>query len=302
MTGCMARERLLIIASLLVVCLVWGSTYFAIRVGLETLPPFLMAGARFVLAGGLLYAGLRWTGAEAPTREEWKNAAIVGVLLCTAGNGLVTFAQQWVSSSLAAVVVATIPLWTAIFAARAGMKPSPRERAALALGFAGVVVLNIGGELAASGALGAVSILAAPIAWAYGSSRALTAKLPSGSMAPAAQMLVGGAGLLLVSMLVGERAPAVISARSFVAFGYLVVFGSILGFSAYGYLLKRTGPTVATSYAYVNPLVAMVLGASFAGESLGVTTAVASALIVTSVAMLKIKIERRLGVAALRRS
>lgn len=270
------------------VCTIWGSTYFAILIGLESVPPFFFAGARFLIAGGLMYAVLRARGVAAPTREQWKNAALIGFMLCAAGNGLVTFSEQWVSSSLAAIIVATIPLWAAVFAAIGGKSPSRYEWVALATGFAGVAFLNLGGEIKAAGWLGAGAILLAPIAWAYGSVKSREVSLPQGMMSSAAQMLAGGTVLMFAGLASGEKIPEEISLRSALALGYLVVFGSIIGFSAYGYLLRVTRPAIATAYAYVNPLVAMVLGATLAGEKLERSTIIAAFGIVASVVLLAV--------------
>lgn len=282
----MSAVKLPVALAFAAVCLIWGSSYFAILLGLETIPPFLFAGTRFLVAGGILYVVLRLRGVPAPTLIEWRNAAFIGVLLCTLGNGLVTFSEQWVSSSLAALFVASTPLWAAIFLAFRGQMPLLLEWAALAIGFVGVAVLNLGGDLKAAGWLGAVAILVAPLSWAYGSIKSRELKLPNGVMASAAQLLAGGAVLLATAFAVGEKVPEHFSARSVGALAYLIVFGSIIAFSAYTYLLRTTRPAIATAYAYVNPLVAIVLGSLFAGEKQGGSTAFAAVCIIGSVALL----------------
>lgn len=285
-----ARDRWLVLLALAAVYVIWGSTYLGMRVGLETLPPFFLGGARFLLAGALLYGALRLRGAPAPTWRQWGAAARVGVLLLVFGNGLVAVAQQWVSSGVAAVVVSTMPLWMALItsvrgaaARRAGEVPadgqvSRGEWIGLLVGFAGAALLHAGDSLHAEHA-GALLIVLAPIAWAIGSVYSRALPLPQGPMAVAAEMLTGGAAMLGVSALLGERLAATPSLRSLVALGYLAVFGSLMGFSAYMYLLKHTRPAIATSYAYVNPIIAIGLGIWLGGETASATTWVAAVII-----------------------
>ncbi|EYF03613.1 drug/metabolite exporter YedA [Chondromyces apiculatus] len=284
-------HRLLIGGSLAALYLIWGSTYFAMKVALETLPPFLMASVRFILAGGLLYGGLRLSGAPNPTGQQWISAARTGVLLLACGNGFVAVGQRWVSSGFAAVVVATMPLWMAListFHALRGVpgaqRPSRGEWTGLLVGFAGAALLQAGGELRAAHPA-ALVILLAPVCWAFGSLQSRTLPMPAGPMANAAQMLTGGAVMLVVSFALGEPFPTAPSTRSLLAVGYLIVFGSIVAFSAYGFLLRHARPAVATSYAYVNPLVAIVLGAMLAGELVATSTWVAAGIILAGVAI-----------------
>lgn len=275
----------LVILALLAVYLVWGSTYLMMRIAIETLPPFLMGGVRFLLAGGILYAVMRWRGAPAPTPTEWTGSARVGVLLFVAGNGFVAVAEQWVSSSLAAVVVATMPLWMALLGTFRGERPSRAEWTGLLIGFLGVGLLQIGGELHAAHA-GALIILLAPLGWAVGSLWTRSLPLPAGPMASATQMITGGVAMLAVGLIMGERIPPAPSGRSLAALAYLVIFGSILAFSAYGYLLRNTRPALATSYAYVNPIVAIVLGMVFGGEKVGAVTWAAATVVLVGVVVL----------------
>ncbi|XXY52265.1 drug/metabolite exporter YedA [Sorangium sp. So ce269] len=284
-----ARGSWLVLLSLAALYLVWGSTYLAVSVALETLPPFLLAGVRFVTAGALLYGVLRLRGVPRPTLRQWGAAAKVGVLLLVGGNGLVVVSQQWVSSGVAAVVVSTMPLWLALFtavrAARGGA-PGPRgapevsrgEWVGLLVGFAGAALLHIGGDLHAEHA-GALLIVLAPVAWALGSLYSRTTPLPEGPMAVAAEMLSGGAVMLGISALAGEQLAAAPSSRSLLALAYLVVFGSIVGLSAYTFLLRNTRPAIATSYAYVNPIVAIALGIALGGERASAATWAAAAII-----------------------
>jgi drug/metabolite transporter (DMT)-like permease len=267
------------------VSVIWGSTYLGIRVALEGFPPFLLGALRFLAVGAALYAFLRIRGDAAPTPTEWGSAAITGALYFVVGNGLVNLAERSVSSGLASVLVATMPLWATLFERFAGGRIARLEWVGLALGFVGVVVLNLGGELRASG-MGAVWGLVAPMGWALGTVLSKRVSLPKGPMCTAAQMLCGGAALSLVSRLAGEHVVAVPSSRALVAVAYLAVFGSLVGFSCYVYLLGRTSTVVATSYAYVNPVIALVLGVLLAGEHIGAVSAVGAAIVVGAVLLL----------------
>ena len=255
--------------ALAAVFLIWGSTYLAIRFALEGgFPPFLLGGIRFLLAGGLVFAFLRLRGVAAPTRAQWGNAAVMGVLLLVLGNGMVNVAEKSVSSGMAAVAVASAPLWMGVFAAMRGQRPSGIEWVGLAIGFVGVVWLNAGSSLNASQA-GMLALLVATIAWSFGSIWSRGRDLPSPFMASAAQMLCGGAAMLVLGLAIGERFDGLPSAHGLAAFAYLVVFGSIIGFSAYIWLLHHVRPALAGSYAYVNPAIAVALGAWLAGERFG---------------------------------
>ena len=255
--------------ALAAVFLIWGSTYLAIRFALEGgFPPFLLGGIRFLLAGGLVFAFLRLRGVAAPTRAQWGNAAVMGVLLLVLGNGMVNFAEKSVSSGMAAVAVASAPLWMGVFAAMRGQRPSGIEWVGLAIGFVGVVWLNAGSSLNASRA-GMLALLVATIAWSFGSIWSRGRDLPSPFMASAAQMLCGGAAMLVLGLAIGERFDGLPSAHGLAAFAYLVVFGSIIGFSAYIWLLHHVRPALAGSYAYVNPAIAVALGAWLAWERFG---------------------------------
>ena len=262
---------------------IWGSTFLAIRYALGSFPPLLLAGGRFLLAGGLFYVILRARGAPRPTLREWRGALIVGTLLCCA-NGCVVLAEQWVSSGIAAVALASVPLWAALFAGLWGRWPSRLEWVGLGIGLLGVALLQSGGALRAS-PLGAVLLTASTVSWALGSmwSRKLT--LPKGLMASAAEMLCGGAVLMTLSVLHGEHFAAVPTAPAMAAFLYLVTFGSIVGYTAYAYLLTNVRPALATSYAYVNPVVAVGLGAGFLHEAVAPNAVGALALILGGVAL-----------------
>ncbi|MCX7034677.1 MAG: drug/metabolite exporter YedA [Arenimonas sp.] len=250
------------------VYLVWGSTYLAIRVGLEGYPPFLMGSLRFLAASAVFYAFLRWRGHAAPTRAQWKNAAVLGFFMMLMGNGLVNFAEQTVSSGLAAIAVASMPLWAALFGVMKRQHPSRGEWLGLAIGFVGVVWLNAGSEMRASPG-GMLALLAAPIAWAWGSVWSRGRDLPAPFMSTAAQMFCGGVAMGVLGLALGERITQVPPLEATLAVGYLAAFGSIVGFSAYVWLLHHVRPALATSYAYVNPPIAVLLGALLLGERFG---------------------------------
>jgi len=272
----------LVLLALLALYFIWGSTYFAIRVAIDGFPPLLMAGSRFVLAGGALYLVLRARGAPRPAPREWRAGAVVGTLLCAA-NGLVTVAEQWVSSSVAAIIISSLPLWTVLVAAAWRERPTGGEVAGILLGLAGVAVLQSGGELRGE-PLGAFLVVASTWCWALGSISSRRLPIPAGLMAPATEMLAGGVALTLAGLLRGERLVAAPGWPAAGAWLYLVVFGSLVGYSSYTYLLRHVRPALATSYAYVNPAVAVAIGAA-AGEPVGWRAMVALALILLGVAV-----------------
>lgn len=275
-------SRAAVAAALGALYLIWGSTYLAIRIALEGFPPLLMAGSRFVLAGGLLYAVARRRGAPRPGLAGWRAGALVGSLLCAA-NWLVTVSEQWVSSSVAAVVVASVPLWAVLAALLWRERPTLPEVAGLGVGLAGVVLLQAGGDLRAH-PLGAALLLLSTWSWALGSMWSRRLPLPGGLMAPATEMLAGGALLLGAALLRGERLASLPGLRPLAAWAFLTLFGSLTAFTAYNFLLRRVRPALATSYAYVNPAVAVGLGALF-GEAVGPREIGALALILGGVAV-----------------
>jgi drug/metabolite transporter (DMT)-like permease len=277
------RGRVLL--ALLTVYVVWGSTYLAIKVALEGYPPFGMAAVRFALAGAVLYAWLRLRGTPAPTALQWRNCAVTGALLLGGGNGLVCYAEQTVSSGLAAVAVASMPLFAALFAGLYGKWPKRLDWIGLVIGFGGVILLNLGGEMLASPA-GAIALVAAPLAWAFGSVWSKHQDMPGAWMSTAAQMLTGAAALGVITLAMGESWPDAPSTRATLALVYLGLAGSIAAFTAYVYLLNAVRPALATSYAYVNPPVAVLLGVWLLGESFGTMEAVAMAVILGGVAII----------------
>lgn len=267
------------------VYLVWGSTYLAIRVGLEGYPPFLMGSIRFIAASLVFYAFLRWRGHAAPTRAQWRNAAVMGLFMMLLGNGMVNFAEQSVSSGLAAIAVASMPLWAALFGVLRKQHPSRGEWLGLAIGFIGVIWLNAGSQLRGS-VPGMVALILAPIAWAWGSVWSRGRDLPAPFMSTAAQMLCGGLAMGLLGLGLGERLTEVPPLRATMAVGYLAAFGSIIGFSAYVWLLHHVRPALATSYAYVNPPIAVLLGAMLLGERFTVHALGAMAVILAGVILI----------------
>ena len=263
--------------------LIWGSTYLAIRFALEGgLPPLLMAGGRFVLAGGLMYAVLRLRGSPAPTRAQWRNLAVMALLLLVLGNGMVCIAEQSVSSGLAAVAVASAPLWMGLFSTLRGQQPSRIEWVGLAIGFVGVVWLNVGSSLVAS-KIGMIALLVATVAWSFGSIWSRGRDLPSPFMGAAGQMLLGGVMMLVAGFAIGERVHDWPTLKGLLSVGYLVSFGSIIGFSAYIWLLHHVRPALAGSYAYVNPAIAVALGAWLANEQFSGSEFVAMGVILLGV-------------------
>ncbi|MBO9664638.1 drug/metabolite exporter YedA [Dokdonella sp.] len=284
--------RVLVPLALIALYLVWGSTYLAIRVALVSYPPFLMAGVRFLCAGFALYAFLRWRGMAAPTRAQWLNAAATGTLLLGFGNGLVCYAEQSVNSGLAAVAVAAMPLFAALFGGIYGHWPRRMEWLGLGVGFAGVILLNFGGGMAGT-PVGAIALIVAAAAWAFGSVWSKRRDMPPAAMNTAAQMLAGGTILFVGALLAGERLPAAPTLSATLALVYLGAFGSIIGFTAYLYLLNTVRPALATSYAYVNPPVAVLFGALLGGEAVHTFDVVAMAVILGGVALIALARERK---------
>ena len=271
--------------SMMALYVIWGSTYLGIHYALESYPPFMLAGLRFLAAGGALYGFLRMRGMAAPSPLQWRNAAFTGLLLLGLGNGLVCFAEQSVSSGIAAVAVASMPLFAALFTGMYGEWPNRREAAGLVIGFGGVIVLNLGSGLSGS-RIGAAALLLAAMAWAFGSAWSRRQEMPPGAMNVAAQMVCGSLALLVIGILSGEHLPAHPNPRATLAIAYLAVFGSIVGFSAYLYVLRHARPALATSYAYVNPSVAVLLGVLLAGEQIGVLDLGGMAIIVFGVVII----------------
>lgn len=285
------HNRLLILLSILSLYILWGGTYLGMRIALEGFPPLFVAGFRQLIAGVLLYVFLRMRGGKAPTLKQWLAAVIVGGLLLLVGNGGVVFAEQWVSSGLAALALGAIPLWAALFSGFFGRWPRPIEWCGLAIGFAGLVLLNLENGFHAN-ILGAIVLLISPASWALGSILSQHLPSPKGLMASAAQMIAGGILLFIVGAGLGEHMTAFPGPRPLLAMLYLIVGGSLIGFTAYGYLLRTTRPAMATSYAYVNPLVAVGLGVIFAGEQISLFGILAMLTILSGVGLVTLGKER----------
>jgi drug/metabolite transporter (DMT)-like permease len=277
------------------VYLFWGSTYLAIRIAIETLPPFLMAATRHLIAGAVLYVWARRHGLPRPGPESWKSAVIAGALLLVGGNGAVVWAEKRVASGLAALLVATVPLWIAVlnWIRPGGARPGARTETGLVFGFAGMALLVDPSHLAGHGSVdlpGAALLVFGSLSWSVGSLYAIRAR-PSASplMGSGMQMLSGGTLLLLAGLLTGEAkalATTAVSWRSVGALGYLVVFGSLAGFTSYIWLLRATTPARASTYAFVNPVVAVLLGWGFAGEAVTLRTIAAAAVIIAGVVII----------------
>jgi len=282
---------MLVALALLVVYLIWGSTYLAIRIALEDYPPFLMGAIRFLIAGGLMFGAAAWRGISLPTGKQWFNCAVTGTLLLGFGNGLVCFAEQTVASGIAAVAIASMPLFAAIASGFYRQWPSRLESLGLLVGFAGVVVLNFGGNLRGS-PLGALALVVAAATWAFGSVWSRRRDMPHPAMSTAAQMLCGSAALGIVALVRHERLVAM-HADATIALAYLTVAGSILGFSAYIYLLHHVRPALATSYAYVNPPVAVLVGVALGGESVRALDILGMVIIITGVAAITLAKAKR---------
>jgi len=281
----------LVVASFLAVYLIWGSTYFAIRVGLESFPPLILAGTRH-LGAGLLLCLLFWKKNSRPTKQQWITAAITGVLLLFAGNGGVCWAEQIVPSGITALLVATVTLWMVLvdWLRPGGHRPSARVLVGIVIGFAGLLLLVGPAHLGNSGRVspvGAAVLVLASLAWSCGSLYSKHGALPGSPLLGAGmQALCGGAVLWIVGLLTGEASrfhPSSITARAWLAALYLVIFGSCLGFSAYLYILKKSTAARVATYAFVNPIVALLIGWGLGGEGLSGRTLLAGAVILTAV-------------------
>ena len=280
-----------VLAAFAALYVVWGSTYLGIRFAIETMPPFTMAGVRFVAAGAILYAWSRARGAVPATRPQWRTAVVVGALLLLGGNGGVTWAEQYVPSGVAALIVSSTPMWMVLLdGLRLREWPRPAVIAGLVLGLVGIWLLvgpsDLGGEPVDP--LGALAVGAAAFCWAVGSIYQRGApKAEATLLNVGMQMLAGGALLLLAGGVLGERLVlADVSAKSAGALAYLVFFGAIVGYSAYVWLLKVSTPAKASTYAYVNPVVAVLLGWALADEPLGPRVLSASVAVVAAVALI----------------
>lgn len=294
MTGKQA-SRAQIMAAFAAIYIIWGSTYLAIRYAIATIPPFLMGGTRFLISGALLYAWARYRGASTPTKWNWRNAIIAGGFLLLGGNGAVMWAEQFVPSGLTALLVSILPFWLVIIE---WVRP-PRKRPGaavlfgLVLGFIGIIVLvgpgNIGGHGDVS-PIGALVLIVGSLSWAIGSFWSRDAELPdSGLLTTGMEMLGGGVLLVIVGALTGEFSHLGVhgvSRVSAIGLSYLIIFGSLVGFTSYIWLLDKVTPAHLGTYAYVNPIVAVLLGWAIAGETLSARTGIAAAIVICAVAVI----------------
>lgn len=283
-------SMLAVLAAFAAIYSIWGSTYLAIHVAIETIPPLIMAGTRYIIAGSILYAWLRLRGMPAPKLVYWRSATIVGGLMLLGGNGGVCWAELTVPSGFAALIVSCVPLWMVLlnWVRPGGLRPGLQEIGGIALGFVGVAILvNPGSEATAGHLVGAGVLVLASLFWAAGSLVSRHAVRPKSAMlSTAMQMLAGGTLLVVTGLGMGEWARLsvmTITLPSILAFAYLVVFGALIGFSAYIWLLQVSTPARVSTYAYVNPVVAVLLGWGILHEPLGVRTFLAMGIIVTAV-------------------
>jgi drug/metabolite transporter (DMT)-like permease len=282
--------------ALLAIYIVWGSTYLAIRFAVETIPPFMMAGTRFLVSGLILYVWRRLAGDPAPTRRQWRSAIIVGLLLLLGGNGLVSWAEQHVASGIAALIVASIPLWVAVIDALRphGIKPDWKIVLGLLIGFGGIILLVVSAREQSSAegmsVFGVGGLLLAALLWSIGSIYGRDADMPPSSLlATGIEMLGGSAGLFLAATFLGEwkslALPAV-TTRSLLGLAYLIVAGSLIGFTSYSWLLRNAPVALVATYAYVNPVMAIFLGAALANEVINAPIIIAALIIITSVVVI----------------
>lgn len=290
--------------ALVALYIVWGSTYLAIRFAVESIPPFLMAGTRFLISGAILYAWRRAAGDPAPSRRQWRSAIVVGLLLLLGGNGLVSWAEQHVASGIAALMVASIPLWMVLIEALRpnGTRPDWKIMLGLVIGFGGLVLLvsessgisaGDGLDVAALGVL-----LLAALIWSYGSIYSRDADMPQSSLlGTGIEMLGGAVGLFLVGTILGEWQElrlAEVSTNSALGLAYLVVFGSLIGFVSYGWLLRNAPIPLVSTYAYVNPIVAIFLGAWLGSELITIRIVLSALIIIGSVVVINLSKQSRM--------
>jgi drug/metabolite transporter (DMT)-like permease len=279
--------------ALLALYIVWGSTYLAIRFAVETIPPFLHASMRFLISGAILFVWRRAAGDAAPTRDNWKTTAVVGTLLLLGGNGLVSLAEKHVPSGIAALIISTSPFWLVLFESMrsGGTKPNWLSILGLVIGFSGVFLLigpaEITGAEQQFHTFSIILLLIAPFLWSLGSIYARGADMPKSSLlSTGMQMLTGSVSLFVASVVTGELSGfsfGEVTMRSWLGLVYLITFGSLVGFVAYGWLLHNAPVSLTSTYAYVNPVVAVFLGWLLANEELNARIALASAIIIGAV-------------------
>jgi|YelNatPaOPRAMG01_1025707.scaffolds.fasta_scaffold00130_29 drug/metabolite transporter (DMT)-like permease len=287
-------------AALIAVWIVWGSTYLAIRYAVQSIPPFLMAAARHLTAGLILYAVQRLRGDAPPTLRQWRSAAIIGVLMLTFGNGMVSWAEQRVYSGIAALLVGSVPIWIILLDWLVIRKQqADRSRrwmtaSGIAVGFVGIVLLVGAGQFSRTGSgvdmVGAGALVLGSVMWAGGSLYSRDADLPESSLlGTGLEMISGGVGLVLLGTITGEWSRlnlAAVTPNSLLGLGYLITFGSLVGFAAYTWLLRAAPTALVSTYAYVNPIVALVMGSVVGAEPLAPREVAAAAIIVGAVALI----------------
>jgi drug/metabolite transporter (DMT)-like permease len=296
------NNTLKIVIAFASIYIIWGTTYLAIRLAVETIPPFFMAGTRFIIAGLMTFLVLRARGVAIPKRLHWQSAAIIGAFMIVGGNGLVTWSEQQVPSGIAALVVATVPIWITLFnwLIYRGGRPNKQIVIGLVLGFIGIGLLIGPGQLFGTATFDSLSmfiLLLAPILWSFGSLYSRRAKLPDNIfMSTSMEMLAGGLLLLIAGLLTGEAADlniAEISRQSIIAMLYLTVFGSIIALTAYVWLLKTVHPSRASTYTYVNPIIAIILGWLILSEPLTSLMILAMAIIILAVVLITTSREKQ---------
>lgn len=290
--------------AMLAIYLIWGSTYLGIRFAIETIPPFLSAAIRFLISAILILTWRKLAGDPWPTRRQWRDAAVVGVLLLVGGNGLVSYAELTLPSGVAALVVGSVPLWLTLFEAlrRGGIKPGWQTIGGLVIGFGGIFLLVGPSEFGSSAmhldTTGTTAIVLATILWALGSIYSKNADMPQSTfMWTGMEMTAGTIGLFIMSALNGEFArfdPAHISTRSLLGLIYLITFGSLIAFVSYAWLLRNAPIALVSTYAYVNPVVAIFLGAWLAQEVVTPRIMIAAAIIIGSVVVINFSRQARI--------
>ena len=289
------RNRTRIILAFAAVYVIWGSTYLFIKYAIESVPPFMMGAARFTVAGMLLYAVARWRGAKAPDRYDWRSAAITGILMLGVGNGAVMWAELTVPTGIVALIVSTTPIWIVVldWLRPRGVRPRLPVILGLALGLAGMIILIGPRAIVGEGhvdEIGVLILLTGSLGWAIGTMLSKGTKRSSAPLAYSAlQMMAAGAAMLITSVAIGEPTrftPSEVSLRALLSWVYLMIAGSIVGYTAYIYLLGQVSAAKAATYAYVNPIIAVLLGWAFLSEPIGARTIVAAAVIIGGVAII----------------
>lgn len=286
--------KLKLTIAFLAVYTIWGSTYLAIRFVVDTIPPFFMAGTRFIIAGLALFTLIQFRGAQRPTRMQWRDAFVVGGFLLLGGNGAVAWAEQWIPSGLTSLLLATMPLWLVLLNSIHYRKnPGLGISFGILLGFAGVALLVGSMENFGDNNMvipGTITLIFAALSWASGSLYSRSTKTSTSQLQSAAlQMITGGLLLFITSLITGEYTNVIlsqISLHSFLSWLYLIIFGSLVAFSSYIWLLKQTSPALVSTHAYINPIVAMILGSTLADEVLTTRNILAAIIIIISVAII----------------